>query len=73
MILDHSDASNEIPLDQRELNFCRADFGEDGFMVFFGVGYWGRPFPNIYGRQGSLLRRLAQAILSPNHASTTSL
>ena len=65
MILDHSDAFNEIPLDERELNFCCADLGEEGFMVFYGMGFGGRSFPNIYGRQGSLLCRLTQAMFSP--------
>ena len=57
MILDHSDASNEIPLDERELNFCCADLGDEGLLVFYGMGLGGRSFPNNYGRQGSLLCR----------------
>ena len=45
MILDHSDAFNEIPLDERELNFCCADLGEQGLMMFYGMGFRGEVLP----------------------------
>ena len=31
----------ETPIDQRELNFCGADLGEDGSMVLYGMGFEG--------------------------------
>ena len=36
MVLDHSDAFNEVPLDEREIPFCCADLDGEGFIVFLG-------------------------------------
>ena len=65
MVLDHADAFNEIPLNEREINACCADLGADGLLAFYGMGFGGRPFPNVYGGKASLLCRLTQAMLSP--------
>ena len=55
MLLDHSDAFNEVPLDVREIPFCCADLDDEGFLVFLGMGFGGRSFPKVYGRKASLM------------------
>ena len=65
MGLDHTDAFNETPLDEREIPFCCTDLGPDGLLALYGMGFGGRSFRNVYGRKTSLLCRLTQAMLSP--------
>ena len=65
MILDHADAFHEIPLHPLKIPFCCADLGDHGFLVFFGMGFGGRSFPNVFGRASSFIARHTQAMLDP--------
>ena len=64
MTLDHSDAFHGIPLHPADVPYCCADLGEHGFLVFHGMGCWGRrSFPNVFGRASSFIARHAHAML----------
>ena len=62
MILDHADAFHEILLHPDEISDCGADLGEHGLLVFYGMGFGGRSFPNVYGRVASFIERHTQAM-----------
>ena len=62
MILDHADAFNEIPLHPSEIPLCCADLGQHGFLVFHGMGFGGRSFPNVFGRVASFIARHTQGL-----------
>lgn len=69
LILDYTDAFNQISLYPAEVRFC---LGDEGFAVFHGMGFGGRVFPLVFSRIGSWLHAPRRRSLRPETPGSSS-